>query len=110
MINCGYPSGAWLAAVCLAAGTGLIAAGVGGDRAATQDVSIESIRGIEGIDTITLQNLEAVLRMQQRPEEPRPQGGASTVAALMSLPTTEQDDRERQPDTREDMALELEGS
>jgi hypothetical protein len=83
---------------------------VSSDRAATQEVSIESIRGIEGIDTVTLQNLEAVLRMQQRPEEPRPQGGASTAAAVLSLQTTEQDDPQEQPDTREDMALELEGS
>ena len=110
MIKRGWPSVALLAAVCLAGGVGLLAAGGVGDGAATRDISIESIRWIEGIDTITLQNLEAVLRMQQRPEEPHPQGGASTAAAVMSLQTTEQNEQEKQPDTREEMTQELEGS
>ena len=42
--------------------------------------SVETIRGIEGIDSVMLQNLEAVLRMQQRPQESQSQGGARAAA------------------------------
>ncbi len=99
---------ALIATIGLGAAVGLFAAGAGDDPATSQDVSIESIRGIEGIDTVPLQNLEAVLRMQTRPEEQQAQGGAGTAAALRTMEKTENDDA-KQPDTREEMTA-LEGS
>lgn len=97
-----------VAVVGLVAAAGLMAARSGVGPATSQDVSIESIRGIEGIDTITLENLEAVLRMQSRPEENRAHGGGGSAAALVNMETAEKDD-EKQPDTREEMSTE-EGS
>jgi hypothetical protein len=69
--------------------------------------SVQAIRGIDGIDTVKLQNLEAVLRMQDRPQEPK--GESRTAAALVSSETDE--DFEEVPDAREiHQEFELEGS
>jgi hypothetical protein len=93
-----------LATLCLGTAAGLIAAG-GGDRAASQDISIQSIRGIKGIDTTTLQNLEAVLRIQTR--EPPPNGHPHPVSTP-GMDTTQTDDP--QPDARQELTTDLEGS
>ena len=93
-----------LAAACLGTAAGLIAAG-GGDRASSRHVSIESIRGIQGIDTITLQNLEAVLRIQTH--EP-PQNTHPHPVSMPTSDTTQTDDP--QPDARQEMTVDLEGS
>jgi hypothetical protein len=72
----------------------------------------QSIRGIEGIDSVPLQNLEAVLRMQQPPPETPPQGGGARAAARL-LTMEPQETTELQPieDGREEMTdIELEGS
>ncbi len=93
-----------LAAICIGTAAGLMAAG-GGKQATSQDVSIQSIRGIEGIDTVTLQNLEAVLRIQTR--EPPRQGHPHPVY----VPTADTNpDGDPQPDARQDMTVDLEGS
>jgi hypothetical protein len=94
-----------VAALCLATAAGLIAAGAG-KQATSQDVSIQSIRGIKGIDTVTLQNLEAVLRLQTR--EPPPPPGNPPPISMGGSETTQTD--EVQPDTREQMTVDLEGS
>jgi hypothetical protein len=94
-----------LAAICLGTAAGLIAAG-GGDRATSQDVSIQSIRGIKGIDTVTLQNLEAVLRLQTR--EPPPPPGNPPPISMGGAETTQTD--EPQPDARQQLTVDLEGS
>ncbi len=107
MIDRGRAGIALLAVIGLGAAAGLWATGA--DPPTSQDVSIESIRGIEGIDTVPLQNLEAVLRMQSRPEEQRSQGGAGAAAALRMMEATEKNDAQ-QPDTRQEMATQLEGS
>ena len=71
--------------------------------------SIQSIRGIEGIDTVMLENLEVVLRMQDRPQENQGKGSATTAASLMAGEPTEQ--LEEIPDARElHLEFELEGS
>ncbi len=71
--------------------------------------SIRSIRGIEGIDSVMLQNLEVVLRMQDRPQENQGKGGASTAARLMAREMAEP--LEELPDAREEhLEFELEGS
>ena len=71
--------------------------------------SVQSIRGIEGINTITLQNLEAVLQMQDRPQEDQGKGGARTAAGLMAREPT--DELEEIPDARDvHLEFELEGS
>ncbi|HYW80271.1 MAG TPA: hypothetical protein VE890_11870 [Thermoguttaceae bacterium] len=73
--------------------------------------SVEPIRGIEGIDAVMMQNLEAVLRMQQRPEEREGQGGVSTAAGLMMMDEFLPTDDDPLPDGREElMEFELEGS
>lgn len=64
--------------------------------------SVEAIRGIQGIDTVTLQNLEAVLRMQQRPIESEPRGGARSAAALISMENDEQYEFEETVDGRQE--------
>ncbi len=94
-----------LAAICLGTAAALVAAG-SGDRATSQDLSIQAIRGIKGIDTITLSNLEAVLRIQTR-EPPPPPGHAQPVFPGTS-DSTEMGDP--QPDARQDMTINLEGS
>jgi hypothetical protein len=77
----------------------------------TNDPALQSIRGIKGIDTVMLQNLEAVLRMQAPPPPPESGGAVRAAAALLTTdndakpgPETETDDR------KELMELELEGS
>ena len=71
--------------------------------------SVQSIRGIEGINTVTLQNLEAVLQMQDRPQEDQGKGGARTAAGLMAREPTEE--FEEAPDARDvHLEFELEGS
>jgi hypothetical protein len=80
----------------------------------TGDASMQSIRGIKGIDTVMLQNLEAVLRMQAPPLPPEEGGGGGGVraaAALMMMQTEEQPEPEPQDDGREELIdPELEGS
>jgi hypothetical protein len=78
---------------------------------AAHDNAVQSIRGIKGIDTVMLQNLEAVLRMQAPP--PPPQGGGAVRAAAALL--TSENDAKPGPETETDdrqelMELELEGS
>jgi hypothetical protein len=75
--------------------------------------SMQSIRGIKGIDAVRLQNLEAVLRMQAPPAPPTG-GGGGGVQAAAALLTTENDqplEPEQEVDGREELAeFELEGS
>jgi hypothetical protein len=72
--------------------------------------SIQSIPGIEGIDTVTLENLEAVLRMQDRATEPQSQGSVRTAAALMTIQVAA-DDQEVVIDARDEhLEIPLEGS
>ena len=77
------------------------------------DGSLQSIRGIKGIDTVMLQNLEAVLRMQA-PPPPQEGGGGGGVRAAAELLTMENDeppDPEVESDGREELTeLGLEGS
>jgi hypothetical protein len=77
---------------------------------APQDNAMQSIRGIKGIDTVMLQNLEAVLRMQSPP--PPPQGGAvRAAAALLTMEHDEKPGPETETDDRKELTeLELEGS
>lgn len=96
------------AAVGVAAAAGFLVTGAHEDRATSQEVSIEFIRGIEGIDAIPLQNLEAVLRIQSRPEPPPPQANARAAAALTKLRMATTGDT-KQPDTRQEMTTQ-EGS
>lgn len=93
---------ALVAAVGVAAAAGFLATGADDERATSQDVSIEFIRGIEGIDAVPLQNLEAVLRIQNQPEQPPPQGNARAAAALIRLQAATTGDT-KQPDTRQEM-------
>lgn len=78
------------------------------------DGSLQSIRGIKGIDTVMLQNLEAVLRMQAPPPPPQEGGGGGRVRAAAALLTMENDeppDSEEETDDRQELTeLELEGS
>jgi hypothetical protein len=78
------------------------------------DGSLQSIRGIKGIDTVMLQNLEAVLRMQAPPPPPQAGGGGGGVRAAAELLTMENDeppDPEVESDGREELTeLGLEGS
>jgi hypothetical protein len=77
----------------------------------TAEGSIRSIRGIEGIDTVMLQNLEAVLRMQEPP--PPPVGGGGGGRAAAALLTMENNDVESEEvvDGREELLeFELDGS
>jgi hypothetical protein len=63
--------------------------------------SIQSIRGIQGIDQVALENLEAVLRMQSRTTD-QARGNARTAASLMK--TEKADDQDEQiPDAREEL-------
>ncbi|HPM83176.1 MAG TPA: hypothetical protein PLF81_20885 [Candidatus Anammoximicrobium sp.] len=75
--------------------------------------SMQSIRGIRGIDTVMLQNLEAVLRMQAPPPPP-PEGGGGSVRAAAALLTMESDtppEPEEETDDRQElMEFELKGS
>lgn len=79
----------------------------------TSDETMQSIRGIKGIDTVMLQNLEAVLRMQAPPPPPEEGGGggARAAAALLTMETEEPPDPEEEVDGRDELTeLELEGS
>jgi hypothetical protein len=79
---------------------------------ATNDGSMQSIRGIQGIDTVLLQNLESVLRMQAPPPPPEEGGGggaARAAAALLTMENEEPLEPENQTDLRDELT-ELEGS
>ena len=79
----------------------------------TDDGSMQSIRGIKGIDTVMLQNLEAVLRMQAPPPPPEEGGGGGlrAAAALMTMENEEPQEPEEEIDGREELTeIELEGS
>ncbi len=95
------------AACCVAA-----AVPVSQDFAANGD-SVQSIRGIKGIDTVMLQNLEAVLRMQAPPPPPQ-EGGGGNVRAAAALLTMENDEppapEEETDDRQELIQFELKGS
>jgi hypothetical protein len=74
--------------------------------------AMQSIRGIKGIDTVMLQNLEAVLRMQAPP--PPPEGGGRSVrtaAALLTMADDAPAGPEVETDDRQELSeFELEGS
>ena len=75
--------------------------------------SVQSIRGIKGIDTVMLQNLEAVLRMQAPPPPPQEGGGGGVLAAaaLLTMENDEPPDPEEETDDRQELIeFELEGS
>ena len=76
--------------------------------------SMQSIRGIRGIDTVMLQNLEAVLRMQAPPPPPAEGGGGGGVRAaaeLLTMETDEAPEPEEETDDREELIeFEMEGS
>lgn len=74
--------------------------------------SFQAIRGIEGIDNVPLQNLEAVLRMQEPPQKTPPQGGGARAAAqLLTMDTEETTELQPIEDGREEMTeIELDGS
>jgi len=94
-------------AVMLALLAGAAAAGFdrgGSDGGA--NVSIQSIRGIEGIDAVALENLEAVIRIQSR----APTAAARTAAALSTMHSTELGEDDGLPDAREQLNADLEGS
>jgi hypothetical protein len=79
------------------------------------DGSLQSIRGIKGIDTVVLQNLEAVLRMQAPPPPPQVGGGGGggvrAAAELLTMENDEPPDPEVDSDGREELTeLGLEGS
>jgi hypothetical protein len=78
---------------------------------ATKDSSMQSIRGIQGIDTVLLQNLESVLRMQAPPPPPEEGGGGAVraAAALLTMENKEPLEPENQTDLRDELT-ELEGS
>jgi hypothetical protein len=79
----------------------------------TNDGSLQSIRGIKGIDTVMLQNLEAVLRMQAPPPPPQGGGGGGvrSAAALLTMETDLPPEPQPESDGREELTeLELEGS
>jgi hypothetical protein len=85
-----------------------------GEIIAANDGSLQSIRGIKGIDTVMLQNLEAVLRMQAPPPPPQAGGGGGGVRAAAELLTMKNDEPpepQDESDGREELTeLELEGS
>jgi hypothetical protein len=78
----------------------------------TSDGTMQSIRGIKGIDTVMLQNLETVLRMQAPPPPPEEGGGGGrAAAALLTMENEEPPDPEDEIDGRQELAeFELEGS
>jgi len=96
--------------------TGFASGSPGSGQAADQNTiravtdphgSVQSIRGIEGIDQVSLQNLEAVLRMQTRSTD-QPRGNARTAASLMKTQSADPQDEEV-PDAREELVT-TEGS
>ena len=78
----------------------------------TAEGSVQSIRGIKGIDTVMLQNLEAVLRMQEPPPPPEAGGGGGrAAAALLTMEEPVEAPLEIEADARVEHAeLEIEGS
>jgi hypothetical protein len=79
----------------------------------TSDGAMQSIRGIQGIDTVMLQNLEAVLRMQAPPPPPEEGGGGGmrAAAALLTMENDEPPQPQDEVDGRQELTeLELEGS
>lgn len=133
---------AWSASAAIGAGAGLLVSQVtetGGDYRDVQSITgvssgtegtqakepeklseifttnagaMQSIRGIKGIDTVMLQNLEAVLRMQAPP--PPPDGGGGTLrtaAALLTMADDAPAGPEVETDDRQELSeFELEGS
>lgn len=86
------------------------AAGVGAGALLSQN-AMRSIRGIKGIDTVMLQNLEAVLRMQAPPPPPEGGGAVQAAAALLTTESDAQPGPETETDDRKELTeLELEGS
>ena len=78
----------------------------------TAEGSVQSVRGIKGIDSVMLQNLETVLRMQEPPPPPEGGGGGGrAAAALMTMEDPTDDPLEVEVDARvEHMEFEIEGS
>jgi hypothetical protein len=75
------------------------------------DNVMQSIRGIKGIDTVMLQNLEAVLRMQAPPPPPEGGGAVRAAAALLTIENDAKPGPETETDDRKELTeLELEGS
>ncbi len=75
--------------------------------------AMQSIRGIKGIDTVMLQNLEAVLRMQAPPPPPEGGGGRSVraAAALLTMESDEPPEPEEETDGRQELTeIDLKGS
>lgn len=70
--------------------------------------SVLAVRGIEGIEAVALQNLETVLRVQDRTEQ-KLQGAVRAAASLLSTEGAPSD-AEEIPDGREEMTELLEGS
>jgi hypothetical protein len=78
---------------------------------ATPEGTIRQIRGIEGIDTVMLQNLEAVLRMQEPPPPPTGGGGGGRAAAALLTMENEEVEVEEVVDGRDELLeFELDGS
>lgn len=74
-----------------------------------QHGSIQPVRGIQGIDAVMLQNLEAVIRVQTRPEEQEGKGTPQAAAALSFAPSDQP--IQELPDARDQhQEFELEGS
>ncbi len=111
----GHVSGRLLIPLALFSGAAL---GAAADALVSQaftanEGSLQSIRGIRGIDTVMLQNLEAVLRMQAPPPPPQEGGGGGVRAAaeLLTMENDEPPDPEEETDDREELIeFELEGS
>jgi hypothetical protein len=78
----------------------------------SSDGTMQSIRGIKGIDTVMLQNLETVLRMQAPPPEPEEGGGGGrAAAALLTMEAEEPLEPQAEEDGRDELTeFELEGS
>jgi hypothetical protein len=77
----------------------------------TNTGAMQSIRGIKGIDTVMLQNLEAVLRMQAPPPPPEGGGSVRTAAALLTMADDGPAGPEVETDDRQELSeFELEGS
>ena len=105
------------AAVGAGGGTLLLQATAPGDgrqNVRSIDGAMQSIRGIKGIDTVMLQNLEAVLRMQAPPPPPQEGGGGGGARAAAELLTMQNDkppEPEEETDDRQELIeFELEGS
>jgi hypothetical protein len=78
------------------------------DSVTDEHGSVLAVRGIEGIEAVALQNLETVLRVQDRTEQ-QFRGAVRAAASLLST-EGEPGDLEEIPDGREEMTELLEGS